>query len=321
MNIVHIQGEPAVVIEVRHLRIVDAVHRTGSVSRAADRLCLTQPAVSHALRDFEERLGVSLFERQTRGMVATPEGLRLLESAGRVLDELRGVEHELAEFRDGKRGLIRLAAGCYTAYYWLPRLLARFGEAWPGVDVELRPETTDDPVRALLEGALDVAIVQEKVDDPRLESQRLFENELVAIAAPGHPFARRRWVEAAHFEDEVVVIHRHPETTYLIQDVLAPAGVVPRRLLQLRLTHAVIEAVAAGIGVSALARWVVEPELQTGRLVAARLGRSGVRREWRAVWSRSRRRAKPLGALVSLLKSEAFQVAECCAPVAGGAPA
>jgi LysR family transcriptional regulator for metE and metH len=306
-----------VVIEVRHLRIVEAVNREGSVSRAAAQLHLTQPAVSHALRDLEDRLGVTLFERQPRRMVATAEGLRVLESAGRVLDELRGLEHELAEFRDGGRGLIRLATGCYTCYYWLPRLLASFGEAWPGVDVELRPETTADPLAALLEGRLDVAIVQEPVDDPRLESDPLFEDELVVVTAPGHPFARRRYVEAAHFQDEVVIIHSRPETTYLIRDVLNPAGIAPRRLLQLQLTQAVIESVAAGLGVSTLARWVVEPQLQAGRLAAVRLGRSGVRREWRAVWSRGRRRTRPLAELISLLKREAFGVAECCAPPAG----
>lgn len=304
--------ERTVVIEVRHLRIVESVSRTGSVSRAAERLHLTQPAVSHALRDLEDRLGVTLFERQTRRMVATAEGRRLLESAGRVLDELRGVEHELAEFRDGHRGLIRLATGCYTCYYWLPRLLASFAESWPGVDVELRPEVTDEPLAALLAGRLDVAVVLEPVDDPRLASERLFDDELVVVAAPCHRFARRAFVEAGDFRGEVVVIHHRPETAHLLSDVLGPAGVEPARVLQLRLTQAVVEAVAAGLGVAALARWVVEPELRAGRLVAARLGRAGVRREWRVAWPRSRRRTPPLEELIGLLKREAFAVAECC---------
>jgi len=306
-----------VVIEVRHLRIVEAVSRSGSVSRAAEQLNLTQPAVSHALRDLEDRLGVSLFERQTRRMAPTAEGLRLLESAGRVLDELRGVEHELEQFRDGHRGLIRLATGCYTCYYWLPRLLGAFAQAWPGVDVELRPEATANPVAALLEGNLDLAILQELEPDARVGSEVLFQDELVVVTAPGHPFTRRRFVDAEHFADEVVIIHSHPETTYLIQHVLDPAGVVPRRLLQLQLTQAVLESVAAGLGVSALARWVVEPQLQSGRLAAVRLGRGGVRREWKAAWSRGRRQTKPFGELVSLLKREAFDVVECCASPPG----
>lgn len=314
------------VIEVRHLRIVDWVSRTGSVSRAAERLHLTQPAVSHALRDLEDRLGVTLYERQTRRMVATAEGQRLLESAGRILDELRGLEHELGEFREGHRGLIRLSTGCYTCYYWLPRLLAAFSESWPGVDVELRPEATDDPLAALLSGQLDVAVVQGSVDDPRLASERLFDDELVVATAPCHRFARRPFVAAADFEGEVVVIHSRPETTYLLSDVLGPAGVAPARVLQLRLTQAVVEAVAAGLGVTAAARWVVEPQLREGRLAAVRLGRDGVRREWRVVWPRSRRRAKPLEELVGLLKREAFAAAECCrtpadADQSGGASA
>jgi DNA-binding transcriptional LysR family regulator len=141
---------------------------------------------------------------------------------------------------------------------------------------------------APVDGQLDVAVVQEPVEDPLLESERLF-------------------------EDQVLIIHNQPETTYLIQHVLRPAGVVPRRVLQLRLTHALIESVAAGLGVSCLARWVVAPQLEAGRLVALRLGRSGVRREWGAVWSRARRRSRPVVELIGLLERDAFGTAECCA--------
>jgi len=302
-----------VLIEVRHLRVVDAVQRSGSVSRAAEQLHLTQPAVSHALRDLEERLGVSLFERRTRRMVATAEGLRLLETAQRVLDDLRAVEHELVEFREGQRGLIRLATGCYTCYHWLPRLLAAFAESWPGVDLELRPDATQDPVKALLEGRLDLAVMLQPVDDPRLEQERLFDDELVAVMAPGHPLAGRRHLEAEHFRDQVVIIHSQPEETYVLQRMLVPAGVPPRRVLQLHLTEAVIESVAAGLGVATLARWVVAPELRAGRLSAARLTGSGVRRRWRAVWPRGRREAPALRELVRLLRRDAFGAADSCA--------
>ena len=95
------------ILEVRHLRVIDAIVREGGVSRAAERLNLTQPAVSHALRDLEDRLGVKLFERGARRMRPTPECERLLRAAGIVLDELSRAEDDVALGMELIQGLER----------------------------------------------------------------------------------------------------------------------------------------------------------------------------------------------------------------------
>src|SRR5581483_12518098 len=104
------------ILEVVHLEIVDAVARTGTVTRAAEELHVTQPAISHRLRELEQRLGTTLFTRAGRRMTLTAEGTRLLESARRVLSEIETVEAELAQYRAGHRGTLRVATECYLCY-------------------------------------------------------------------------------------------------------------------------------------------------------------------------------------------------------------
>src|SRR5262249_36047680 len=123
------------ILEIGHLQIVDAVARTGTVTRAAEELHVTQPAVSHRLRELEQRLGTTLFRRSGRRMTLTAEGTRLLESARRVLAELDTVETELAQYRVGHRGTLRVATECYLCYGWLPAVCRRLESERPGMEI------------------------------------------------------------------------------------------------------------------------------------------------------------------------------------------
>src|SRR6266478_8744066 len=109
-------------LEIRHLKLVAAVAETGSITRAGNRLHLTQSALSHQLRDAEEQLGVPLFERRNARMFLTPAGERLLQAARTVLDELARAEKEIQKCNgDGAaKGVLRLSTECYTVYHWLP---------------------------------------------------------------------------------------------------------------------------------------------------------------------------------------------------------
>ena len=107
-------------VEVRHLRLVAAIADSGSLTRAGDRLHLTQSALSHQLRDIESRLGAALFLRVGKRLVLTPAGERLLASARDVLDRLQQTELEIRELGKERGGVLRLTTECYTCYHWLP---------------------------------------------------------------------------------------------------------------------------------------------------------------------------------------------------------
>src|SRR6187397_1772683 len=112
----------AVDLDLRHLRLVQAIAACGSVTRAAERLNLTQSALSHQLRDIEDRLTTPLFTRLGKKMVLTPAGERVLSAAARVLDEVQRAEDDVRQLAQHGAGTIRVCAQCNTGYYWLPRL-------------------------------------------------------------------------------------------------------------------------------------------------------------------------------------------------------
>jgi LysR family transcriptional regulator, regulator for metE and metH len=270
-------------LDVRHLQLVQAIAEEGSVTRAGLRLHLTQSALSHQLRDAEERLGALLFDRIGRRLRLSPAGERLLHAARAVLAELDRAELEIGKATARGGALIRLTTQCNTVYHWLPPLLRRFQRTHPAVDVEVVAGATDDPIPALLGGAIDLAVVHRAVRDSRIRLRPLFKDEMVVVLPPGHRLSRAPFVAAEDLAPEQLILYSIPrEANLVFRDVLMPAGVSPRRVTHIQLTEAIVEMVKAGLGVSVLARWSVAPSLERGELVARPLTRNGRFRHWSA---------------------------------------
>jgi LysR family transcriptional regulator for metE and metH len=261
---------------------------SGGQTRAASKLNLTQSALSHQLRELEARVGAPLFIRASRRMVLTATGERVLASARRVLHEVETLERDLvAESATGGAGVVRLATECYTCYHWLPGVVTAFRQDWPRVDVRIVAEATADPVRALLDGALDLAIVAGDVDERRLGCTALFEDEQVVVVAPDHPLAKRTFVEPQDLQNEHLILYTtHSSENSVLREVLRPAGVEPRQLTRVQLTEAIVELVKAGLGITVLARWAIAPQLRDGSLVGIPLTARGFHRRWWAVTRR-----------------------------------
>jgi LysR family transcriptional regulator for metE and metH len=272
-------------VEMRHLELLMAVVEEGTLTKAADRLHLTQSALSHQLRDVEDRLGTPLFRRIGKKMLLTQAGERLLSTARAVKNELERARGDIQRMTDGDSGILRISTECYTCYNWLPPLLKTFSRKFPDVDVKIVVEATHHPIQALLKGKLDLAIVcSEPSNELKLQFAPLFEDELVTIMRRDHPLSRRRYVEAQDFAREHLLVYDLPdEDIGVFQKVLIPAGVTPRKVSRVQLTEAIIEMVRGGFGIAVLAKWIVEPFLKSGGLVALPITRKGVHRQWKAV--------------------------------------
>jgi LysR family transcriptional regulator, regulator for metE and metH len=285
MNYAHAMD---VKLEVRHLRLLAAVAETGSVTEAGRRLHLTQSALSHQLRDAEEKLGTALFLRLGKKMVLTEAGETLLCSARKVLEELRSTESQIAGMNGGTRGVIRLSTECYTCYHWLPPVLKRFHGRFPKVDVRIDAEATHRALQSLLEGKLDVAIMV-CTQPPRNKALRItpmFEDEMLLVMSPEHRLASRGHINPKDLEAETALIYPpREESTFL--NVLRAAGVEPERILEIPLTEAIVQLAAAGTGIGFLARWSVMPHEETGKVVARPLSSKGFRRQWHAITLRN----------------------------------
>lgn len=270
-------------IELRHLKLIATVARTGSLSRAGQSLNLSQSALSHQLRDVEERLQVSLFNRVSRKMVLTPAGEILLQSANAIMQELSGAHRQLDTMARGESGTIRISTECYTCYHWLPEIVRRFRVEFPQVEFEINVDATRRPLDALRAGKLDVAIVHEPFRTEGLAHRPLFRDEQVVIVVPDHPWSKRRYIELKDLITERLYLYNVPEEdSFLFQNVFIPAGVYPQNVSRVELTEAIIEFVKAGLGVGILAKWAVWPHIQEGKLKAIGLTKAGIHRQWGA---------------------------------------
>lgn len=287
-------------LEIRHLKLVEAIAQEGTMTRAGERLHVSQSALSHQLSDLEHGLGVALFQRVPRGMRLTAPGERLLTSARAILREVEQAQDDISGNRAEPQGPIRISTACYTCYHWLPGMLKAMQRSFPGIEIRIVVEATRRPVEALLAGEIDVAIAMGQPQRSGVVVRDLFEDELVAIMSPDHRLATRPYVRAADFEGESVITYCLPiDHLTLYKEVLEPAGVTPGRLTQVELTEAVIEMVKANLGIAALARWAVAPHLGPS-LRAVKLTRSGFKRKWSAV-TLAKRKPAYLEEFVSLL--------------------
>ena len=241
-------------LEIRHLRLIEAVAQEGSVTKAGNRLYLTQSALSHQLRDAEEKLGVALFQRLGKKMILTPAGERLLSSAQVVLDEIRRAEEDVRQIALSREGVLRLTTECYTCYHWLPSLLKVFSQRFPRIEVQIVVEATRRPIQTLLDGKLDLAIVSTPVRNSKLLFKPLFQDEMLVVMRPDYPLASRPFLKAEDFSHENLIVYSTLEETMVFQKVLLPAGVAPKHVTQVQLTEAILEMVKNGLGISVMAR-------------------------------------------------------------------
>ena len=250
-------------LEIRHLRLVAEIADAGSMTKAADRLFLTQSALSHQLRDIEDRFGTPFFVRLGRRMVLT--------AAGRPLRRLAG----------NSDGIIRVCTQCNTGYHWLAPLLSVFQRKHPRVSVNVAADATDRPVDALFEGRVDLAILIDPAEDRRLRLRPLFSDEMVAIVPKAHPLARRRWVSPENLAAQHLLLYSSvPQESFLLRKVLDPAGLKPARVSFIMLTEAMIELAKAGAGVGILPRWSAQRAIAGGAVVALSITRRAMRRQW-----------------------------------------
>lgn len=271
-------------MEIRHLKLIKEVAEKGSLTKAMDTLYLSQSALSHQLKEVESRLGAPLFHRVNKKLILTGAGKIVLDSAERILLELENAEVSIKKYIGGDTGTVRVATECYTCYHWLPSLMVDFNKEFPNVEIEIFPEAHREPVRNLLEGQLDMAIISSETKNPNLKSVELFTDEMVALVPSGHAWTKKKYVQAKDFTNEHVIIHSYPlETVTLFSQLLIPENIQPKKIIPMQITEAVVEMVKAGMGIKVIAKWIIEPYLHDKRLAVIPVTRKGLFRTWYAV--------------------------------------
>ncbi len=266
-------------LEFRHLRTIQAIHDCGSMARAADRLHITQSALSHQVKGLEAQVGVELFVRRSKPMTLSPAGRRLLRLAEQVLPQIGAVEQEFAALKSGRAGRLHIAIECHACFEWLFPVLERFRRAWPDVDVDIRPGLQFQALPALMREDVDLVVSSDPEDLPGVTFAPLFDYEPVFLASALHPLAAKDHVDAADFRGETLITYPvdRPRLDVFSQ-LLIPAGVEPAAVRQVELTAVILLLVASNRGVAVLPDWVVREVRYNSDYVTRPLTAGGVTR-------------------------------------------
>ncbi|MEM7642656.1 MAG: LysR family transcriptional regulator [Pseudomonadota bacterium] len=245
-------------LEFRHLRTIKAIHDCGGLARAAERLNITQSALSHQVKNLEGQIGVELFMRRSKPMTLTPAGQRLLRLADQVLPQIEAVEQDFAGLKSGRTGRLHIAIECHACFEWLFPVLEQFRRAWPEVDVDIRPGLQFQALPALQKEEVDLVVSSDPEDLAGVEFAPLFDYEPVFLASAAHPLAQKSHINAQDFVGETLITYpvERPRLDVFSQ-LLMPAGVEPATIRQVELTAVILLLVASNRGVSVLPDWVV----------------------------------------------------------------
>lgn len=273
-------------IEIRHLRSLVAIADSGKLATAADRVHLTQSALSHQIRAIETLYGMPLFERTRQGLRFTPAGDRLLALARVVLGDIGTAERDLQRMKGEPQGELRIVLECHTCFDWLMPAMDAFRERWPEVELDIVSGFQADPVGLLHQDRAELAIVSDvDAEEAGVVVHPLFSFEIVALLPKGHALLAKPWLEAADFAAHTLITYPVPdEMLDLVRRVLKPAGVTPPRRTS-ELTVAMLQLVASGRGLAALPLWAVEGYLARGYVARQRIGEPGLTGRLHAVSS------------------------------------
>jgi DNA-binding transcriptional LysR family regulator len=247
------------------------VARTGNVSRAAESLYVTQPALTARIQALEKDLNESLFVRTGRGVRLTDAGRAFLPNAERAIQSIEDGRQALTDLRSASAGRLALGAAPAVSTYVLPPVLKRFAALHPRVDVAVRTGHSEEILAMVLNDEVQVGLVR-TIRHPDIEAKPLYDDELVLVSNPSHRFARRGAVSLAEVgRERLIMFDRTSSYFELTQSLFLRAGLMARTVMELDNIEAAKKMVEEGLGVALLPMVSVAREIGTGVLSAIQI--------------------------------------------------
>ncbi len=271
-------------ITFRQLKVFVEVARKLSFVRAAEVLHLTPPAVTMQVKELESAVGLPLFDRRGRTVSLTTTGEYFLVYARQLLSTLKDAEDAMARFKRVETGLLNIGL-VSTAKYFIPRLLARFKEEHPGVEVRLQVSGNREQLLALLHAnEIDLAVMGRPPKEMATRAEPFAAHPLVFVCPPGHPLQAIGTPALAALADYPFVV-REPGsgTRHAMEDFLREHGIAPRITMEMSSNETIKQAVMAGMGISFLSLHTLGLELRSGLLEVVEVEGTPIMRTWNVV--------------------------------------
>lgn len=264
-------------IEIRHLKTLLALRDTGSLVEAAERLFLTQSALSHQLKELEGRLGCELFLRKTRPLRFTEPGKRLLVLAEEVTQKVSEAERDLQKLLHGEAGRLFMAIECHSCFNWLMPTIDLFRNQWPAIELDFSSGFTFEPLAALAQGEVDLVITSDPQVLKDIHYVPLFSYEMQLALANNHPLVGKAFLAPEDFVSETLISYPvERQRLDVFKQFLTPAAVEPKAVRTSELTLMMVQLVASGRGICALPNWVLAEYAQQSLITLRSAGAQGI---------------------------------------------
>ncbi len=277
-------------IDSRQLLAFCTLVQTGSFTETARKLNLTQSAISHSVKNLEEDLRCQLVTRTGRKIHITDDGEDLYKHAQAILHQMESAREQIKDRANWGRGRLRIGASTTACQHILPNVLREFNECFPECILSISPADTPELLDMVRHHEIDLAIIVDSGNERDVTVQKLFDDELVLVTSATHAFAQKGTVRMNEIAQERLVLYNNSSQTFReIEQFFRSKKLALENYIELGSMEAIKELIKINYGVSFLASWIVENEVNQGSLARISFGSRKIKRQWGICYAKEKK--------------------------------
>jgi len=296
-------------MELKYFRLIKTIAEEGSIANSTERLFLTQSALSHQLRELEERLGFKVFLRTRNKWELTQEGSELYTLANKLFDSIDEGFSAIRHIKEGSKGAIKLSAECQSFFHSIPSFIQKMGLLYPEIDIDVSLGATHQTISQVLSEEIDIAIVTARPASEELESIKVFEDEIFAVIHKENPLSGLEYLEASHFGNVHLLINSFPlDGVAVYEHFLKPNKIHPKKISAIPFTEITLSMIAANMGIMCAPKWQLRPFKLSKDLMFKRVGKNGLKRDHYLVVKKKHRNKKYIHDFISSFEEDFLEL-------------
>lgn len=287
-------------MELKYFRLIKTIVEEGNIANSSERLFLTQSALSHQLRELEDRLGFKVFLRSRNRWVLTSEGEELYRLANDLFSRLEEGFSTIQQIKEGNKGTIKVSAECHSFFHQLPGFVQKMAVLYPEINIELSLGATHQTISKILSDEIDIAIVTTKPASGLLYNKKVFEDQIYAVIHKEHPLNDQKYLDASHFADVHLLINSFPmEDVSVYEHFLKPNKISPIKISAIPFTEISLKMVEANMGIMCVPKWTLASFKLSEELEFKKIGKYGLKRSHYLVVKEEHRNKEYINSFIS----------------------
>ncbi len=287
-------------MELKYFRLIKTIAEEGSIANSTERLFLTQSALSHQLRELEERLEFKVFHRTRNKWELTPEGAELYKLANKLFSSIDEGFMAIKHIKEGSKGSIKLSAECQSFFHSIPSFIQKMGILYPEIEIDVTLGATHQTISQVLSNDIDIAIVTSNPESDELSCIPVFKDEIFAIIHKENALNHLDYLDASHFGNVHLLINSFPlEGVAVYEHFLKPNRIHPIKISAIPFTEITLSMINANMGIMCAPKWQLSSFKLSKELVFKRIGENGLKRKHCLVVKKEHRNKKHIHDFIS----------------------